>query len=70
MTEQFFNSLCGESCDELRIKIIKCLAVCSTLSEYAFPTEPGLGTLKYEKFKEPPVVVYRASPFVIMVIGQ
>jgi hypothetical protein len=70
ITEQFFDSFCGKSCDDRRVKIMKCRAVRRPLPEYAFPAEPGLGAFQYQKLKESPVVVHRTSPFMIMVFGQ
>jgi hypothetical protein len=67
--EQGFDAPAVESCDACRIEIGKGSPITVALVEDRLPGEPGLGTLQHQKLEQPPIVMKRNAPFLI-VIGK
>src|ERR1700682_1896775 len=67
--QQGFDAPAVESCHARRIEFGKGTAITVALVEDRLPGEAGLGTLQHQKLEQPPIVMKRNAPFLI-VIGK
>jgi hypothetical protein len=55
-------------CNLAKVEIIKCCPEIFSFMKDGFPTQPSLEAVEHHEFKKFTVVVYRGSPFLIMVL--
>jgi len=67
--QQRLDATAVESCNPRRIEFGKGTAITVALVENRLPGKPGLGAFQHQKLEQPPIVMERNAPFLV-VIGK
>jgi len=70
IAEKTLDVLVGVTGNFRGLKGMERFPVVFAFVQNCLPTESSLGTFQYEKFEQGPVIVYRDSPFLVVVLNH